>query len=1020
MLLNTLPLDEFFPFGPEVGDSTVRPNDDESEGPLQLTSVFPYFDNNHRQIWIANNGLFSFLSPIHQYVPDPFPLANDSRLVAGFWSDIDTRGILNDTGNKVYYKIYDNTVLSNLTLTVFNRTKNYVRTFFPQQYLFEPTMVITATWYRVGAFSSQISALNTFQIVLSTNGDHSFVFFLYHDIQWAKPSNNSNSYAQAGFNAGDGIAFEMLPYSRTKDIVRLVNESNVNVPGLFVFRVDTDEIDPGGCSSNVSVVTLRPRISSQLGSTALNIQGPCFSNSTILKCRFGSLAEIVDGIVVDTFRAICLTPLAPVHGPVLVSLSIDNGVSYMPVSVFTYAQMQFGSGDVIIGTGNRDNLLNVLQYINLTWRFPESSRDTFPNGTAIEIELVEVSLSNRSQLQQKNSPMILARGLTPDVTSFRLLLPESITYITACFIRVVARFEAKTYAGLNTGILTVRSQESFASESCVEWSRQQPEPSTWNDGILPCPMTRTQAVAAGRCCYESDSQCYRNNPNSNNCWLHQGRPGHNENSAVECYVSKSSNIHGAGTECCYDFEGQIITRGTGAGTDDRYRPAVLPVQHFFEDTLPYLQCCMISTNIEMCNTYMYYRPPRRGSNTMGQSGGTWGDPHFITLDGTSYTFNGYGEYTYLAISNDPLPPGSLQSSNRPHVFMSQIRTMPLESNNVTVTKGFAAKSSDPESQSISITVSRRENLVMRRGNELLEFEDNIHMLFFPEITIERNPIDSTILTLSWTIGVTVQIKLVEMVSPSTALVLNVAASVTDTFRGRTYGLLGTYDGEPTNDLRAQNGIVVNSNALPEEIHRQFGVTWAIHTDTSLFYYESGQSAEFFENQNRLFVPSFTEPINTAAEDESIRRTCKIASDSASSSWNAAQRTCYYDMSITRDETFAQTSFDAGDEILSIKADLRSPPLFNIELPVSMKAKHGERIHLTIDATSNYSTSVIVLSANHLPNGATFNIQTKVFEWTAIEGEDYVRIRAKDSTYNLTSTHEIVFQVERADESSAIR
>ncbi|CAF4981966.1 unnamed protein product [Rotaria sp. Silwood1] len=352
--------------------------------------------------------------------------------------------------------------------------------------------------------------------------------------------------------------------------------------------------------------------------------------------------------------------------------------------------------------------------------------------------------------------------------------------------------------------------------------------------------------------------------------------------------------------------------------------------------------------------------------------------------------------------------------------MSQIRTIPLESNNVTVTKGFAAKSSDPESQSVSITVSRSENLVMRRGNELLEFEDNIHMLFFPEITIERNPIDSTILILSWTIGVTVQIKLVEMVSPSAALVLNVAASVTDAFRGRTYGLLGTYDGEPTNDLRAQNGIVVNSNALAEEIHRQFGVTWAIHTDTSLFYYESGQSAEFFENQNRLFVPSFTEPINTAVEDESIRRTCKIASDSASSSWNAAQRTCYYDMSITRDETFAQTSFDAGDEILSIKADLINPPLFNIELPVSMKAKHGERIRLTIDGTSNYSTSVIVLSADHLPNGATFNIQTKVFEWTAIEGEDYVRIRAKDSTYNLTSTHEIVFQVELADESSAIR
>ncbi|CAF4532246.1 unnamed protein product, partial [Rotaria magnacalcarata] len=80
----------------------------------------------------------------------------------------------------------------------------------------------------------------------------------------------------------------------------------------------------------------------------------------------------------------------------------------------------------------------------------------------------------------------------------------------------------------------------------------------------------------------------------------------------------------------------------------------------------------------------------------------------------------YGEYTYLAISNDPRSSETFQPSIQSHVFVSQIRTMPLESTNVTVTKGFAAQSSHPESQPISITVSRRENLVMRRGNEVLE------------------------------------------------------------------------------------------------------------------------------------------------------------------------------------------------------------------------------------------------------------------------------------------------------------
>ena len=44
----------------------------------------------------------------------------------------------------------------------------------------------------------------------------------------------------------------------------------------------------------------------------------------------------------------------------------------------------------------------------------------------------------------------------------------------------------------------------------------------------------------------------------------------------------------------------------------------------------------------------------------------FGDPHFITLDGVEYTFNGYGEYTILNANNaefllqgrmQPLPGG---------------------------------------------------------------------------------------------------------------------------------------------------------------------------------------------------------------------------------------------------------------------------------------------------------------------------------------------------------------------------
>jgi hypothetical protein len=1009
-LSRTLSLNEFFPFGPEIGDLTIRPNDDESEGPLQLPYIFPYFDNNHHQIWISNNGLFSFLSPISDFIPNPFPLANNSRLVAGFWTDIDTRSILNDTDNKVYYQIYNNTHLSNLTMSLFNKTKDHVRRFFPQERLFEPTMVITSTWYRVGAYYKQTNRLNTFQIVLSTDGDRSFVFFLYHDIQWTSPQNNTNFHAQAGFNAGNGITFETLPYSNTEDIIQLVNLSNVNLPGLFVYRVDTDQIDAGGCTTNATIASYRPRIGSQLGSTHLNIRGPCFTNQTTVKCRFGSSLELINGIVIDNFQASCLTPFASVHGQIPVSVSIDNGTTFITTGTFTYAPLRFGSDEVTIKTEDHDNLLNVGQYITLTWHFSQMVKNTFPNGTKIDIELWKVSINNQSQLKKDNLFITLEQNLNLNNSSVRLRLPSSISYISTCFIRIVARFHSQIYAGLNTGLLVIRSHSSLAPELCQAWVAQQPEPFTWNnDSLLQCPMTRQQALAASRCCYKSDQQCYKGSTNPSNCWLHQARSGRDEPSAVECYTSIATNRYGAGAQCCFDNNEMLITRGTGAGTDDRYAELISPVKHFFHDILPYLQCCMMSTNTEMCNKYMHYRPPRRGSNTMGETGRMWGDPHFGTLDGMLYTFNGYGEYTYLAITNNTSPSSAFDINNQSYIFISQIRTIPLPSGNATVTNGFAAQSNDDEAKSVSVTISRGQHLILRRGNESIEFEDNIDTLYFPELTITRlDGQNNSHFSFTWTIGVTIEIDVIKMTLPSEQLVLNIAASIGGIFRGRTYGLLGTYDGTPNNDLRSKNGSIISSNASLEQIHNDFGVSWSINASSSLFYYESNQSAAFFEEQNRLFLPSFVDP--TAGNNLTIRNPCKINAMSLPSSWNVGERACYYDLLMTNDLNFAEASLKAGDEFLLVKVNSRSHPFFDQSIPLVMNLKEGEPVKLVMSASSEYLSNIVVVSALHVPRNAVFNNSTGAFKWTAVKGEDYLSIQAHDKTYNLKTNHDITLIV----------
>jgi hypothetical protein len=77
-------LDDFFPFGLEVGDTRITRTDDNSHGPIPLPHIFPYFDNNHRQIYQANNGLFSFLGGISTYNPIEFPIGNNQRLITLF------------------------------------------------------------------------------------------------------------------------------------------------------------------------------------------------------------------------------------------------------------------------------------------------------------------------------------------------------------------------------------------------------------------------------------------------------------------------------------------------------------------------------------------------------------------------------------------------------------------------------------------------------------------------------------------------------------------------------------------------------------------------------------------------------------------------------------------------------------------------------------------------------------------------------------------------------------------------
>ena len=76
--------------------------------------------------------------------------------------------------------------------------------------------------------------VDTLQVVLTTDGEKSFVFFIYTDIQWGE--------AGIGFNAGDGVRSYTLPGSRSPAAKEIEDGSNVGVEGVYAYRVDLPEI----------------------------------------------------------------------------------------------------------------------------------------------------------------------------------------------------------------------------------------------------------------------------------------------------------------------------------------------------------------------------------------------------------------------------------------------------------------------------------------------------------------------------------------------------------------------------------------------------------------------------------------------------------------------------------------------------------------------------------------------------------------------------------------------------------
>ena len=82
--------------------------------------------------------------------------------------------------------------------------------------------------------------------MLATSGVESFIIFLYAfgRIQWTTgdvtgTNGLGGTEALAGINVGDGVNFVSITGSQMPSIINIARTSNVGIPGVWMFKVDS-------------------------------------------------------------------------------------------------------------------------------------------------------------------------------------------------------------------------------------------------------------------------------------------------------------------------------------------------------------------------------------------------------------------------------------------------------------------------------------------------------------------------------------------------------------------------------------------------------------------------------------------------------------------------------------------------------------------------------------------------------------------------------------------------------------
>ncbi|XP_015604569.1 nidogen-2 isoform X3 [Cephus cinctus] len=226
--VDALSKDQLYPYNLPGGATLQAAANGELESvEVPLKTPIAFYDNIYNSIIVNGNGVLSFVRTMQRFFNIAFPV--DDPIIAPLYTHVDTRA-----SGRVYYG-------ESNSGDVLSRAGETVRRSFKDFQDFEPSHVFIVTWLDVGYYNEKSDHVNSYQVVISSNGTHSFVELLYPEggIRWIQaipqPNGLPDAKAQAGLMSGGKVY--TLKGSGTDRIEYIEKWSNINEPGKWVFHV---------------------------------------------------------------------------------------------------------------------------------------------------------------------------------------------------------------------------------------------------------------------------------------------------------------------------------------------------------------------------------------------------------------------------------------------------------------------------------------------------------------------------------------------------------------------------------------------------------------------------------------------------------------------------------------------------------------------------------------------------------------------------------------------------------------